>query len=58
MLFWTNICTEEATKAKMNQSQNIIGQYKDSLLPIIYRGLSLTEFDDNDMETEDTTDDI
>ena len=43
---------------KMNQSHNIIGQYKDALLPIIYKGLSLTEFDDNDTETESTTDDI
>lgn len=43
---------------KMSQSHNIISQYKDSLLPIIYQGLSLTEFDDNDTETEATTDDI
>ena len=42
----------------MNQSHNIIGQYKDALLPIIYKGLQLTEFDDNDTETESTTDDI
>jgi predicted Zn-dependent protease with MMP-like domain len=58
MLFWTNICQEEKERLKTNQSNNIVTQYKDSLLQIIFQGLCLTEFDDDMVDTEDSVDDI
>ena len=58
--FWTNLCVEEAAIMKNNpdKSKNIINQFHQSLIPIIHQGLTLTEFDDDDKETEESNDDI
>lgn len=58
MTFWTNLCTVEQEHAQLNTSCNIISQFKDSLMPIIYQALCITEFADDDDAVEDSPDDI
>ena len=42
MQFWTNLCATEKKMVPLNLSRNIIAQYKESLLPIIFQGLAIT----------------
>ena len=56
MTFWTNLAAQEQTEGKQNNSQNIFGQYKDSLMGIIFAGLCITE--DVDAEIEETVDEL
>jgi len=58
MSFWCSLCQAENEHAKQNESYNIISQFKDSLLPIIFQALSITEFEDDDDGIEDSPDDI
>ena len=50
MTFWTNLATREQIETQRNNSSNIFGQYKDSLMGIIFAGLCITEEDDADIE--------
>ena len=56
MTFWTNLAAQEQTESKQNTSQNIFGQYKDSLMAIIFAGLCITE--DDDAQIEETVDEV
>ena len=58
MTFWINLCQEETARMKIGQSLNIIAQYQDRLLQLIFEGLCLTEFEDEDHEVDQTIDDI
>ena len=46
----------EHAEKKQNNSRNIFGQYKDSLMAIIFQGLCITE--DYDENIEETVDEI
>ena len=48
MQFWTNLCAMERQKEKVNQSANLAGQYKESLMSIILQGLKITELEDDE----------
>ena len=50
MTFWTHLATREQAETQRNNSSNIFGQYKDSLMGIIFSGLCITEEDDADIE--------
>ena len=56
MTFWTNLAAQEQAETKQNNSLNIFGQYKESLMAIIFAGLCITE--DDDQEIEETVDEL
>ena len=58
MTFWTSLCVEERKHALNKNSLNIVFQFKDGLLPIIFQALSITEFEVDDDNVEDTPDEV
>lgn len=59
MQFWTTLCQAETEQRNTDRFKNIIGQFKDSLLPIIWQALCITEFtDDEDSNVEESPDEV
>ena len=56
--FWIHLCQAEMNAVKTGCSMNIVAQYKDSLLQIIFNGIAVTELEDDEHEVEDSIDDI
>lgn len=58
LYFWQQLCEQELQKQSEGTSINIIAQYKDSLLPIIFDGLNITELDDEEPDIEESQDEM
>ena len=54
---WTSLCREEIKRSRQGTDQKYITTNLDALLQIIFKGLEMTQFDEDDTSLEQTGDD-